>query len=77
MAKNKKEKVEQPESPEEAATTKAPVNTVAAPHAGKDQAIVYDPRGNPHRRYSLEHHGERYAELAAEYISDRPGWTVR
>lgn len=43
----------------------------------KSEVVVYDPRGNAHRTYSKEVHGEKFADLAAEFIADRKGWTVR
>jgi hypothetical protein len=38
---------------------------------------VCDPSGHPHRTYSLEVHGEKFQELADEYVSHRPDWTLR
>lgn len=41
------------------------------------EATVLDPQGNPHRTYSLAIHGDNFKELAEQFVSVRPGWTVR
>lgn len=38
---------------------------------------VYDPKGNPHRTYSRDVHGPEFEKLAHQYVSSRPGWSVR
>lgn len=79
MAKPKKEKVEEPApaevTQENAATPETPSKRPKASEVV--EVTVCDPRGNPHRTYSLAVHGEKFAALAAEFIADRKGWTVR
>lgn len=65
----------QPEAP---VAEQAPVEpTPAVPLTGATEVTVCDPRGNPHRTYSLERHGEGFRELAEQYLSHKPGWTAR
>ena len=45
--------------------------------AEANAVIVRDPHGHPHRTYSLEMHGENFRKLAEQYISVRPGWSLK
>lgn len=55
-----------------------PTEDNTPPETNLDPVTVFDPRGNPHRTYSLDIHGENYRQLAEQFIShpDRKGWTV-
>ena len=45
--------------------------------SAKTAVIVCDPHGHPHRTYSLEVHGENFRALAEQYVSARPGWSLK
>ncbi len=43
----------------------------------RQDAIVYDVKGNSARVYSKEVHGHDFRKLAEEFAGKREGWTVR
>jgi hypothetical protein len=44
---------------------------------GAKAVVVLDPHKHPHRTYSQAAHGENFRALAEQYVSARPGWSLK
>jgi hypothetical protein len=52
----------------------------AQPAKASDEAtavVVLDPHKHPHRTYSKAVHGDNFRALAEQYVSVRPGWSLK